>query len=307
MKNYNIEGGIDFFAELYKSLDIEESEKKTEDDENKCLITNEKLTDKHIQLTCGHKFNYIPLYNDLLNHKKKFNYLEGTNSKLSINELRCPYCRKKQSGVLPYYEELGVQKINGVNFYDPLLKEENINVNNHKCVFNIPNSTFNSLLPESVTNVKFVLCGANYATKINVYNKFNPTQQTNYGDDNLYCYSHKKQMINYYKIQEKEKQKEAKIQAKVQIKAEKEKAKQEAKAAKIIAKLETKAAKIITKKQIIENIVLGPSVISTESTGCVEILKTGINKGTPCGCKIFSENMCKRHYLLVHKELILNN
>ena len=39
MKKYNVEGDIDFFAELYKSLDDEENKNKTEDDENVCLIT----------------------------------------------------------------------------------------------------------------------------------------------------------------------------------------------------------------------------------------------------------------------------
>jgi hypothetical protein len=32
MKKYNIEGGIDFYSELYKSLDVEENEHKTEED-----------------------------------------------------------------------------------------------------------------------------------------------------------------------------------------------------------------------------------------------------------------------------------
>ena len=54
---YIIEGGIDFFSELYKSLDVEED--VLEDDNNKCLISNQVLTDKHVQLNCGHKFNYI--------------------------------------------------------------------------------------------------------------------------------------------------------------------------------------------------------------------------------------------------------
>ena len=40
MKNYQIEGGINFFDELYKSLDIPENDNKCDDDNNKCLITN---------------------------------------------------------------------------------------------------------------------------------------------------------------------------------------------------------------------------------------------------------------------------
>ena len=43
MTKYNIEGGLDFFTELYKSLDIEEDEFKTEEDNKLCLITNQPL------------------------------------------------------------------------------------------------------------------------------------------------------------------------------------------------------------------------------------------------------------------------
>jgi hypothetical protein len=53
-------------------------------------------------------------------------------------------------------------------------------------------------------------------------------------------------------------------------------------------------ANVINNKLMTENVVLGPSNIETQP-GCVQILKTGPKKGTPCGCKIFSDNMCKRH------------
>ena len=39
MSKYTIEGNIDFFAELYKSLDIEENNEKTEEDNNMLLLT----------------------------------------------------------------------------------------------------------------------------------------------------------------------------------------------------------------------------------------------------------------------------
>ena len=70
---YNIEGGIDFYEELYKSLDVDEDNNKTEDDKNLCLITNKPLCDKFVKMECEHKFNYIPLYLDIKNHKQKFN------------------------------------------------------------------------------------------------------------------------------------------------------------------------------------------------------------------------------------------
>ena len=115
MKKYNIEGGIDFYSELYKSLDIEENKHKTEEDSKLCLITNQPLIENYFEMCCGHKFNYLPLYYDLKNHKQKFNGMESTASHLKLDEIRCPYCRKKHKGVLPYYEELGLAKINGVN------------------------------------------------------------------------------------------------------------------------------------------------------------------------------------------------
>ena len=62
MKKYNIEGGINFFEELYKSLDDVETINKTEEDDNLCLITYKPLQDKFVKLNCGHKFNYVPLY-----------------------------------------------------------------------------------------------------------------------------------------------------------------------------------------------------------------------------------------------------
>lgn len=301
MSKYNIEGGLDFYTELYKSLDIEECEEKTEEDNNKCLITNQLLIDKYVTMNCGHKFNYIPLYHDLVNHKKKFNIMEGSHSKLSLNEIRCPYCRKKQQGLLEYYEELGLEKINGVNFYDPNLKhsQSNHNYTTHKCEYLYPNEEYNPNEEESALNTKYLnemKCHM-IGSKISVYNSLNPSQPINYGDTKHYCYTHKKLMIKLYKIEENAKKREAKKKEKelekqlkllekqnAKTKEEKQKAKEPAKASK--------------KNLMSENVVLGPSTIQT---GCVQILKTGPNKGNTCGCKIFSENMCKRHHSLNHK------
>jgi hypothetical protein len=311
MNKYNIEGGLDFFTELYKSLDVEESEEKTEEDKNKCLITNQVLTDKYVTMSCGHKFNYIPLYHDLVNHKNKFNQMEGSQSKLNTNEIRCPYCRKKQEGTLIYYEELGLQKVNGVNFYDPNLKQSSHSIyTSHKCEFKWPNQNYNPTKPESQLNSKYLnyqSCGHYHGTQISIYNNENPSQPITYGDTHYYCYTHKKEMIKQYKLQQKEKEKEEKKQAKILEKEmkllEKQNAKQKAKEEKQIAK---ETAKALKKNPMSENVVLGPSIIENQN-GCVQILKTGPNKGKPCGCNIALENMCKRHYTLNHKELIIHN
>jgi len=278
MNKYNIEGDIDFYAELHKPFDTEENKEKTEDDKNMCLITNQPLIDKYVTLICGHKFNYIPIYNDIANHKKKFNIMECSSGILNTNEIRCPYCRTKQQGVLPYYKELGLKKINGVNYY--LNNKQNIytNYKYHKCEYIGSNTNLETGI---ITNNPYLNTGICHKTgfQIAVYNKENPSQPINYGDTKYYCYEHKQIMIKQYKDAEKKKAVLAKKQAKELEKQTKMLEKQKAK----------EAAKLLKKQSITENVILN-------QTGyCVQILKTGPNKGKPCGCKIFSVNKCKRH------------
>ena len=116
MSNYNIEGGMQFYEELYKSLN-DDTDTDTENENSVCLITNSPLTDHFVKLNCGHTFNYLPLFYDVKNHKLKFNGMEYR--RIGPNNIRCPYCRKVQHKLLPYYEELGVEKIPGINSYNP--------------------------------------------------------------------------------------------------------------------------------------------------------------------------------------------
>jgi hypothetical protein len=199
MVKYNIEGGIDFYAELYKSLD----EENDDNDNNVCLITNQPLTDKHIIMNCGHKFNYVPIYKDLVNHKLKFNSMERSNDKLTKNQIRCPYCRNKQYNLLPYYEELGLEKVNGVNVYDTTVKESNNNEPHKKCMFKYINNNYDPSKPESDTNNKYLTntkCW-HYGSKIQIYDYLNPSQFITYGDTNYYCYIHKPIIIKKYKTE----------------------------------------------------------------------------------------------------------
>ena len=64
MPNYKIEGNVNFYDELYKSLD----EPEDGNDLNVCLITNKPLENDCISLSCNHKFNYDAIYNDIYNH-----------------------------------------------------------------------------------------------------------------------------------------------------------------------------------------------------------------------------------------------
>lgn len=299
MDKYIIEGGIDFYEELYKSLDIEETNEKTEQDNNLCLITNQQLADKFVKLNCGHKFNYGPLFLDLKNHKQKFNGMEGSSGKLATDEIRCPYCRTKQKGVLPYYEEMCFPKINGVNYINPLAISKSTSYK--KCEFVSLNTLYDPSgnNPEEFNlnnsgNFKFIKC-IHIGTQL-VYSE-------NYGDEKHYCWHHKKEMIKKYKKEIKDKQKE---QAKKAKDEEKQKAKDESKKAKEEAKEKLKKEKVETKKTLkiksteTENLVLGETnlIDSEVKTGCIELLKSGQNKGKQCGCKIILDDLCNRHFKL---------
>ena len=321
MTKYKIEGNIDFYDELYKSLDIEENEQKTDEDNNLCLITNEPLTDKYHEMACGHKFNYLPLFLDIKNHKQKFNGMEGSSSRLNTDEIRCPYCRKKHKGLLPYYEELNLAKVHGVNYIDINIKthsNSSYSSNYKTCEFLTDNTSFDpsgnnpvETNPQNSGNCKFFKC-FHMGCQINYYNGI--TEGNNYGDEKYYCWSHKKQIVKKYKQEIKDKAKDEANKAKLIAKEEAKKAKDEEKKKAKDEKQKAKEEKKKTKKpnHNSENVVLGPSIITDLAgieliIGCKEILKTGPNKGTHCGCIIVSENMCKRHFMMKHKELIINN
>ena len=102
--NYNIENGLNFYETLKQSIASHDSEKNEQ--EGICPISNTPLETYFFTFECGHKFNYAPLFKDLYNHKKKYNFMEGIKGHLNMNEIRCPFCRKKQNGLLPYYSEL---------------------------------------------------------------------------------------------------------------------------------------------------------------------------------------------------------
>jgi hypothetical protein len=126
--NYIIDGNIDFYAELYNgdaelyNGDAElyngDAELYNGDDcivsinKDICLLTREPLTSNYISLPCSHRFNYIPLYNEIKEQKKK-SLLETMS--LDINQIKCPYCRKKVNNLIPYVRCDGVEKIKGVN------------------------------------------------------------------------------------------------------------------------------------------------------------------------------------------------
>ena len=57
-----------------------------------------------------------------------------------------------------------------------------------------------------------------------------------------------------------------------------------------------------------ENVVIGEiNLIDSEvKTGCIELLKSGQNRGKYCGCKIILDDLCNRHFK-IKNGIIMNN
>jgi len=104
--NYIIENNIDFFGELNKELSNNNNVDEI------CLLTHQCLESNFITLNCNHKFNYLPLYNEVCNQKRD-NYLETTY--LSVKQIKCPYCRSITNKLLPYIKHKDVVYKRGVN------------------------------------------------------------------------------------------------------------------------------------------------------------------------------------------------
>jgi len=336
MKNYYIEGGIDFYGELYKSLDIEENINKIEEDNNVCLITNQPLTDKFVQMNCGHKFNYKALYKDLVNHKSKFNSFESTSGRLNNNEIRCPYCRAKQVGILPYYEELGLPQISGINYINPNNNNQSHNYKYPSCEYLTLNTVYdpsgNNPVETDVQNngnCKYLKC---FYTGSKIVGSELTEELIEYMQNKCYCWKHKKLLYKQFKkgqtdkikeenkklkLQEKANIKKAKEEEKLKLKEEQLKVKAELKKSVMLAKLNKKQINTEDENTIISsniNILTGNNNDNNNdnncetkiNTGCSSLLKSGTKKGTYCGCKVFNDNLCKRHYNLLTKENIVN-
>ena len=303
MVKYIIEGGIDFYDELYKSLDTPESPKQSEPNKEHCLITNEILEQNHIQLLCKHKFNYKPLYNELIYQKKNV-------SESIQNNIKCPYCRTIQEFILPQRE--GYKLIYGINTlnqtymppktYDNTLysvaKGYQLGVCDYKVV-------------SSVDPIMYVMCGSKYVTPLGnnkcycSIHKYNGMQL--YWNEQKEKTKQKKEQELLLKKQEKEKAKQEKMELKKKEKELKEKEQQEQKEHKKKEKQEQKEKKEQKKgkqekTQSEETKLEGMKLEGIKSekeniVTCSQILKTGKRKGEVCGCKVTLETgtICARH------------
>ena len=200
-----------------KAQEKEKAEEKEKEEEKNCLITKEPLVEGYVVLDCNHTFNYLPLYKDLVNHKQKFSMLE--TDYLHSHQIRCPYCRSKQSKLLPYFATKGVKHMHGINFLDPTIYSEISLVKIGVCHYS---SLYSKALP----------CTNNKVFEIQ--------------DGKTYCIYHKYYAIKIWQKANKEKCKQEK---KKLIQEEKQKAKELVKAKALEVKLAKMQAKAEDKKK----------------------------------------------------------
>jgi hypothetical protein len=151
---YDVEGDIDFFKELQNISTSSTSDAAHADAVNRCLLTDEELRPDAVTLKCGHSFNYIPLYKEVLfqkcstlpknissrimalytktanpnigytsplqsfQHVQTMTYNSSINletTKLHYDEIKCPYCRDITPKLLPYYPYPEVNQVKYVN------------------------------------------------------------------------------------------------------------------------------------------------------------------------------------------------
>jgi hypothetical protein len=316
MNKYNIEDNINFYDELYKTLD--DNDEKQEN--NICMITGLPLIDNFVTLECNHKFNYNALYKEIYNQKFKFKtYVKEYLNKIDIEKLRksgkdyffkCPYCRNIQITLLPYYDNINYPKVYGINSDNIIDSKSDVTKkyssysNNYSYTYTKWGYTFSK---GECSNLDYnqKKCNSCYSAVL---------PETN----NKYCSRHIRQALREYNILQKQKQKEELKKQKEELKKQKEELKKQKEELKK-QKEELKKQKEELKKQKVElkkqknindpinkilnenNIIVDQNNIIVDQNKCNCTLKTGNKKGQICGAKVFENNLCKRHYNLQNK------
>ena len=240
-------------------------------DEQTCLISGSLLEDNHIKLECNHKFNYKHIYNEV--HKQKTQPWHSEVNKVRNNQLKCPYCRNIQIGILPYKDNY--PKVKYVNWPPSLMMLPN------KCIYE-----FSSGKRKGMSCLK--KCNGKY------------------------CLSHTRIMERReQKKLEKEKKKLEKEQKKLEKEKKKKNSSTGGIAVVDWKKLEQQfyatndsciaphaanadALAIVQAQQIID--VTTPNSIPIIVTCCYKF-KKGKHKGENCQCKkIHKDGLCKFHY-----------
>tara|TARA_B100000902_G_C27317729_1_gene922406 strand:+ start:1163 stop:1780 length:618 start_codon:yes stop_codon:yes gene_type:complete len=129
------------------------------DSNNLCKICDIELEDNYIELSCGHRFNYMPLYNEILYQKTNKYSLSYDYTKLNLNQIKCPYCRTISNNILPYLKFYNVDMIRGVNY--PFKYSMKI----HSCQYHIKSTNKNCEKSACITP-NGILCNKHYLQNI---------------------------------------------------------------------------------------------------------------------------------------------
>jgi predicted transcriptional regulator len=312
MTKYTIEGNINFQEELYKLLDEE-----SDNEDECCQITGLPLKDKYVTLECNHHFNYDAVYKEIYKQKYEFRtYEPHTLSKKDLQKFRdsnldyfikCPYCRNLQFTILPYYKELRLKEVYGINSLDKTLPNTVI-LHNHQTnkyssgpYYGDSNYTFNKF---GVTFKYGICCHLTETGYKGINNKCTYQYVANIPNTELaYCKYHYRGGLREYKKSEKNKIMAAKaaVYKEKQEKINEQKKLLEEKNAEREAKGLPPLKRLPTIKKKVENVVeqvqtIQQYVPDQEQIGCKAVLKSGPNKGKECGCKKIETNgLCKRH------------
>ena len=319
MPKYIIEGGINFYEELYKSLDNNDNDNNNtnqeEDNKNVCQITNLPLLDHNITLECSHKFNYDSLYKEICNQKyvfRSYSVETLTNSEYQKFKdsgkdyfIKCPYCRCIQFTLLPYYPNSVYKQKYGINSLEKTQEDMNFlikSTGSSQHQYTYFGYTFQQGgCCQTVVGVKNdlpVFCQSKYTSLILEMNK-------------SFCMSHIRAQVKQYKMEKKALEKK---QLKEQKLVEKEKQKEQKQIEKEIAKekKQIEKDKQNKKKQSIKNTVISQNiqigdfnenpVIAIVEDKCSVILKSGVKKGEQCASSIKQNGLCSRHLSLLQKQ-----
>jgi len=308
---YKLEEDINFYETLINSLDND-----SDDEELLCKISGIPLQDNFVTLECNHKFNYNALYKEINKQKYEFKtydiYTLPVKDQLKMRELKvdyfikCPYCRNVQFNILPYYEELGLKKLYGINsLEDKYGSYKEYGSKDYEVTYY--GITFQK--GTCCENENNFICKSKYVV-------FLPDTELSY------CTFHYRSSLKKYKLKEKQqkldekkKQKDESLVARQKLLEEKNllRAEKGLSPLKNLPRLKPKVENIVIPGQTIGQYISEEQQITSTNTNtntntntslnCKMILKTGPNKGKECGCKkIVENNLCKRHFTIKNKE-----
>ena len=253
-----------FNEELMKML--QESYEQDNVNIETCLISDETLEDNHVKLECNHKFNYKHIYNEV--HKQKTKPWHSEVNKVKNSQLKCPYCRNIQNGILPYRESYS--KVKYVNWPPSFM-----------------------MLPDE--------CSYIFASGKR------KGQSCNKKCSGKYCLSHTRIMERREKKKlEKEKQKLEKEKQKLEEKKKLAKQKVDEELMKMLQEFNVNDPNILPHAANanafanvqIEQIIDTTTPMSIDQVvTCAYMFKKGKSKGEKCQCKKIHQNgLCKFHY-----------